>query len=47
MAWHMTTLDTDVAKREGSWLGVDQRGCRSFKGVDCDILTLVDGDILA
>jgi hypothetical protein len=29
---------TDVAKRGGSWLGVDRRGRRSSKGVDCDIL---------
>jgi hypothetical protein len=32
MAWHMTTLDTDVAKRGGSWIGVDRRGRRSSKG---------------
>jgi hypothetical protein len=38
---------TDVAKRGGSWLGVDRRGRRSSKGVDCDILALVDGDIMA
>jgi hypothetical protein len=24
MAWHMTTLDTDVAKRGGFWIGVDR-----------------------
>jgi hypothetical protein len=28
----MTTLDTDVAKRGGSWFGVDRRGRRSSKG---------------
>jgi hypothetical protein len=28
------TRHTDVAKREGSWIGVDRRG----RGVDCDIL---------
>ena len=50
VAWHMwapewphdmaydDTRYTDVAKREGSWIGVDRRGCRSSKGVDCDIL---------
>jgi hypothetical protein len=27
-----------VAKRGRSWLGVDRRGRRSSKGVDCDIL---------
>ena len=32
------TRHTDVAKREGSWIGVDRRGRRSSKGVDCDIL---------
>jgi hypothetical protein len=41
------TRQTDVAKRGGSWIEVDQRGHRSSKGVDCDILTLVDGDILS
>jgi hypothetical protein len=34
------TLDTDMAKRGGSWIGVDRRGRRSSKGVDCDILAL-------
>jgi hypothetical protein len=24
MAWHMMTLDTNVAKRGGSWIGVDR-----------------------
>jgi hypothetical protein len=32
------TRHTDMAKREGSWIGVDRRGRRSSKGVDCDIL---------
>jgi hypothetical protein len=32
------TRHTDVSKREGSWIKVDQRGCRSSKGVDCDIV---------
>jgi hypothetical protein len=41
------TIHTDVAKRGGSWLVVDRRGRRSSKGVDCDILALVYGDILA
>jgi hypothetical protein len=30
-----------VAKRGGSWIGVDQRGHHSSKGVDCDILAPV------
>jgi hypothetical protein len=38
---------TNVVKRGGSWLGVDQRGHWSSKGVDCDILALMDDDILA
>jgi hypothetical protein len=32
------TRHTYVAKRGDSWIGVDRRGCRSSKGVDCDIL---------
>jgi hypothetical protein len=44
---HDDTRHIDVAKRRGSWIGIDRRGCRSSKGVDYDIMTLVDGDILA
>jgi hypothetical protein len=36
------TRHIDVAKRGGSWLGVHRRGRQSPKGVDCDILALVD-----
>jgi hypothetical protein len=46
MAWHMPTLDTDMAKRRGSCIGVDRRGRRSSNGrgvVDCDNLAPVDG----
>jgi hypothetical protein len=32
------TRHTDVAKRGGSWIGVDRRGRQSSKGVDCHIL---------
>jgi hypothetical protein len=33
------TRHTDMAKRGGSWIGVDRQGCRSSKGgVDCYIL---------
>jgi hypothetical protein len=32
MTWHMMTLDIDVAKRGGSWIGVDRRGRQSSKG---------------
>jgi hypothetical protein len=32
------TRHTDMAKRGGSWIGVDRRGRLSSKGVDCDIL---------
>jgi hypothetical protein len=41
------TRHTNVEKRGGSWLGVDRRRHLTSKGVDCDILTLVNGDILA
>jgi hypothetical protein len=41
------TRHTNVTKRGGSWLGVDRQGRRSSKGVDCDILALMDGYILA
>jgi hypothetical protein len=32
------TRHTDMDKSGGSWIGVDRRGRRSSKGVDCDIL---------
>jgi hypothetical protein len=35
---YASTGHTDVTKRGRSWLRVDQWGCRSSKGVDCDIL---------
>jgi hypothetical protein len=40
VTWHgiCDTRHIDVAKRGGSWIGVDRRGRRSSKGVDCDIL---------
>jgi hypothetical protein len=41
------TRHINVTKRGGSWIGVDRRGRRSSKEVDCDILALMDGDILA
>jgi hypothetical protein len=41
------TSHTDVAKREGSWLGVNRRGRWSSKRVHCDILAPGDGDTLA
>jgi hypothetical protein len=34
------TRHTNMAKRGDSWIGVDRRGRRSSKGVDCDILAL-------
>jgi hypothetical protein len=37
---------TDVAKRRRFWLGVDRRGYRSPKRVDCDILALNRIDII-
>jgi hypothetical protein len=36
---YASTGRMDVSKMGRSWLGVDKRGRRSFKGVDCDILT--------
>jgi hypothetical protein len=30
----------NVAKRGGFWIVVDRRERRSYKGLDCDILTL-------
>jgi hypothetical protein len=33
------TRHINLAKRGGSWIGVDRRGHRSSKGLDCDILT--------
>jgi hypothetical protein len=35
---YVSTGCTDVVKRGHFWLGIDQRGCRSSKGVDYDIL---------
>jgi hypothetical protein len=35
------TRHIDMAKRGGFWIGVDRRGRRSSKGVDCDILAPV------
>jgi hypothetical protein len=35
---YASTTCTDVVKIGRSWLGDDQRGRRSSKGVDCDIL---------
>jgi hypothetical protein len=43
----MMKLDTDVAKRGGSWLGLTDKDVSLLRLVDCDILALVDGDILA
>jgi hypothetical protein len=41
------TRHANVTKRGGSWIGVDRQRRQSSKGVDCDILSPVDGDILA
>jgi hypothetical protein len=41
------TGHTDMAKRGGSWIGVDRQRRRSSKGVVCDIPASGDGDILA
>jgi hypothetical protein len=48
MAWHMTTLDTQTRpRREVPSLGFTDEYVNLLRGVDCDILSLVDGDILA
>jgi hypothetical protein len=47
MAWHMTTLDTQTWPRgEVPGLGLTDEDVGLLSGVDCDILALVDGDIL-
>jgi hypothetical protein len=48
MAWHMTTLDIQTWPRgEVPRLGLTDEDVGLLRGVDCDILTLMDGDILA
>jgi hypothetical protein len=48
MAWHMTTLDIQTWPRgEVPGLGLTDEDIGLLRGVDCDILALVDGDILA
>jgi hypothetical protein len=48
MAWHMTTLNTQTWPRgEVSRLELTDEDVCLLRGVDCDILALVDGDILA
>jgi hypothetical protein len=48
MAWHMTTLDTQMWLRgEVPGLGLTDEDVGLLRGVDCDILALVDGDILS
>jgi hypothetical protein len=40
------TRHIDVAKRRVSWLGLTDEDVCLLRGVDCDILAPVDGDIL-
>jgi hypothetical protein len=48
MVWHMTTLDTHTWLRgEVPGLGLTDKDVSLLRGVDCDILATVDGDILA
>ena len=48
MAWHMTTLDTQTWLRgEVPGLGLTDEDVGLLRGVDCDILDLMDGDIMA
>jgi hypothetical protein len=48
MAWHMTILDTQTWLRgEVPRLGLTDEDVGLLRGVDCDILALGNGDILA
>jgi hypothetical protein len=48
MSWHMKTLDTHMWPREEvPALGLTDEDVSLLRGVDCDILARVDGDILA
>jgi hypothetical protein len=48
MAWHMTTLDTQTCpRREVPGLGLTDEDVSLLRVLNCDILTLVDDDILA
>jgi hypothetical protein len=48
MAWHMTILDIQMWPRgEVPCLGLTDTDFGLLRVVDCDILALVDGDILA
>jgi hypothetical protein len=42
VAWHMTTLDTDVTKRGVRSLGLTDENVALLRRVDCDILGQVD-----
>jgi hypothetical protein len=47
MAWHMTTLDTQTWPRwEVPELGLTDEDVGLLRGVDCEILAPIDGDIL-
>jgi hypothetical protein len=41
------TRHIDEPKRGGSWIGLTDKNVGLLRGVDCDILALIDGDILA
>jgi hypothetical protein len=48
MVWHMMTLDTQTWLRgDVSGLGLTDEDIDLLRGVDCDNLALIDGDILA
>jgi hypothetical protein len=48
MAWHMATLDTQTwLRREVPRLGFTDEDVGLLRGMECDILALRDGDILA
>jgi hypothetical protein len=47
MAWHMMILDTHTWPREEvPGLGLTDEDITLLRGVDCDVLALVEGDIL-
>jgi hypothetical protein len=48
MTWHMTTLDTQTWPREEvPGLGLTDEDVDLLRGVDCDIMATMDGDIQA
>jgi hypothetical protein len=47
MAWYMATLDTQMLPRgEFPGLGLTDEDVGPIRGLDCDILALLDSDIM-